>query len=76
MTEAGRAGDRPSPPAPFGRLMAGSLPLRERGGRQVGVRGRRLSFAEVELRDESNGKLAARGSGVFVIEQREAKSER
>ena len=37
--------------------------------------GRRLSFAEVELRDESNGKLAARGSGVFVIEHREAKSE-
>ena len=33
--------------------------------------GRRLSFAEVELRDESNGKLAARGSGVFVIEHRE-----
>ena len=36
--------------------------------------GRRLSFAEVELRDESNGKLAARGSGVFVIEHREPES--
>ena len=47
----------------------------ERGDRQVGVRNDRLSFAEVELRDESNGKLAARGSGVFVIEHREPKSE-
>ena len=37
--------------------------------------GHRLTFAEVELRDESNGKLAARGSGVFVIERREPKSE-
>ena len=37
--------------------------------------GRRLSFAEVELRDESSGKLAARGSRVFVIEHRELKSE-
>ena len=30
--------------------------------------GRRLSFAEVEMRDEANGKPVARGSGVFVIE--------
>ena len=30
--------------------------------------GRRLSFAEVEIRDESTGKPVARGSGVFVIE--------
>ena len=30
--------------------------------------GRRLSFAEVELRDESSGKPVARGSGTFVIE--------
>ncbi len=36
----------------------------------------RHSYAEEELRDESDGKLAARGSGVFVIEQREAKSQR
>ena len=36
--------------------------------------GRRLSFAEVELRDESNGKLVARGSGVFVIEKREPRT--
>ncbi len=32
--------------------------------------GRRLSFAEVEIREEESGKAAARGSGVFVIEQR------
>ena len=30
--------------------------------------GRRLSFAEVEIRDEASGKPVARGSGVFVIE--------
>jgi uncharacterized protein (TIGR00369 family) len=30
--------------------------------------GRRVSFAEVELRDEATGKPVARGSGVFVIE--------
>ncbi len=30
--------------------------------------GRRLSFAEVEIRDESTGKPVARGGGVFVIE--------
>ena len=30
--------------------------------------GRRLSFAEVELREEESGKIVARGSGVFVIE--------
>ena len=35
--------------------------------------GRRLSFAEVELRDEASGKPVARGSGVFVIERRGAK---
>jgi uncharacterized protein (TIGR00369 family) len=34
--------------------------------------GRRLSFAEVEIRDEATGKLAGRGSGTFVIERREA----
>ena len=33
--------------------------------------GRRLSFAEVELRDEASGKAVARGSGVFVIESRD-----
>jgi len=32
--------------------------------------GRRVSFAEVELRDEATGKPVARGSGVFVIEPR------
>lgn len=32
--------------------------------------GRRLSFAEVELRDEASGKPIARGSGTFVIEPR------
>ena len=32
--------------------------------------GRRLSFAEVEIRDEEGGKPVARGSGVFVIEAR------
>jgi uncharacterized protein (TIGR00369 family) len=30
--------------------------------------GRRLSFAEVEIRDEASGKPVARGSGVFVVE--------
>ncbi len=34
--------------------------------------GRRLCFAEVEIRDEESGKDVARGSGVFVIQQREA----
>ena len=34
--------------------------------------GRRLCFAEVEIRDEKSGKCVARGSGVFVIQQREA----
>ena len=33
--------------------------------------GRRLSFAEVELREEQSGKIVARGSGVFVIESKE-----
>jgi uncharacterized protein (TIGR00369 family) len=32
--------------------------------------GRRLSFAEVEMRDEATGKLVARGSGTFVIERK------
>jgi uncharacterized protein (TIGR00369 family) len=32
--------------------------------------GRRLSFAEVELRDGASGKAVARGSGVFVVEPR------
>ena len=32
--------------------------------------GRRLSFAEVEMRDGESGKALARGSGVFVIEPR------
>jgi uncharacterized protein (TIGR00369 family) len=32
--------------------------------------GRRLSFAEVEVRDEATGKPVARGSGTFVIEPR------
>ncbi len=31
--------------------------------------GRRLSFAEVELREEQSGKTVARGSGVFVIDK-------
>ncbi len=30
--------------------------------------GRRLSFAEVEIRDEASGRPVARGSGVFVVE--------
>ena len=34
--------------------------------------GRRLSFAEVEIRDEANGKAVARGSGVFVIQMHQA----
>ncbi|MCH8950298.1 MAG: PaaI family thioesterase [Chloroflexi bacterium] len=33
--------------------------------------GRRLSFAEVEIREESSGKPVARGSGVFVIDRPE-----
>lgn len=32
--------------------------------------GRRLSFAEVEIRDEASGTAVARGSGTFVIEPR------
>lgn len=31
--------------------------------------GRRISFAEVEIREESSGKPVARGSGVFVIDR-------
>ena len=34
--------------------------------------GRRLSFAEVELREEASGNAVARGSGVFVIERRDS----
>ncbi len=30
--------------------------------------GRRLSFAEVEIRDEGSGKVHARATGVFIIE--------
>lgn len=33
--------------------------------------GRRLSFAEVDIRDATSGKTHARGTGVFVIEDRE-----
>ena len=36
--------------------------------------GRRLSFAEVEIRHEASGKPVARGSGVFVIENRDART--
>lgn len=32
--------------------------------------GRRISFAEVEIRDEASGKTVARGTGVFVIEEK------
>jgi uncharacterized protein (TIGR00369 family) len=32
--------------------------------------GRRLSFAELSITEESSGKLVARGSGTFVIEHR------
>ena len=34
--------------------------------------GRRVSFAEVEIRDEANDKLAAKGNGIFVVEERNA----
>ena len=30
--------------------------------------GRRLSFGEVEIRDEASGKAVAKGTGIFVIE--------
>ncbi len=33
--------------------------------------GRRLSFAEVEMRDEASGRPVARGSGAFVMENQE-----
>lgn len=33
--------------------------------------GRRLSFAEVEIRDATSGKTHARGTGVFVIQDKE-----
>ncbi len=32
--------------------------------------GRRLSFGEVEIREESSGKIVAKGSGLFVIERK------
>jgi uncharacterized protein (TIGR00369 family) len=32
--------------------------------------GRRLSFAEVEIRDEASGRTVAKGSGAFVIQRR------
>jgi len=32
--------------------------------------GRRLSFGEVEIREESRGKIVAKGSGLFVIERK------
>ena len=33
--------------------------------------GRRLSFAEVDIRDEATGDTIARGSGVFIIEKKQ-----
>jgi uncharacterized protein (TIGR00369 family) len=36
--------------------------------------GRRLSFAEVEIRDEASGKPVAKGSGVFVVENLEPRT--
>ncbi len=33
--------------------------------------GRRLSFAEVDIRDEATGSTVARGSGVFIIEKKQ-----
>ena len=36
--------------------------------------GRRLSFAEVEIRDEATAKLVAKGSGAFVTEPRESEN--
>ena len=33
--------------------------------------GRRLSFAEVDIRDEASGATVARGSGVFIIEKKQ-----
>lgn len=38
--------------------------------------GRRLSFAEVEIRDEASDQLVARGSGVFVTDVRSENRER
>jgi len=32
--------------------------------------GRRVSFAEVEIRDEANNRLVAKGNGIFVVEPR------
>ena len=36
--------------------------------------GRRISFADVEIRDEASGKTVARGTGVFVIQDKEPSS--
>jgi uncharacterized protein (TIGR00369 family) len=36
--------------------------------------GRRLSFAELSITEETSGKLVARGSGTFIIERREEPS--
>ena len=33
--------------------------------------GRRLSFAEVDIRDEATGHTVARGSGVFIIDKKQ-----
>ena len=35
--------------------------------------GRRLSFGEVEIRNESSGKAVAKGTGIFVIEPKDSK---
>ncbi len=51
------------------RPVAGGALLAE--GRVV-KSGRRLSFAEVDIRDEATGDTIARGSGVFIIEKKEA----
>ena len=32
--------------------------------------GQRISFAEVEIRDEANDKLVGKGNGIFIIDQR------
>lgn len=49
-------------------VRAGGVLIAE--GRMV-QSGRRLSFAEVEIREEAGGRAVARGSGVFVIELRD-----
>ncbi len=50
----------------FLRPVTGGLLLAD--GRVV-QSGRRLSFAEVEIRDEATDRAVARGSGVFVVEE-------